>query len=114
MPGNPVYWFSIPVFREEGAPLTDSHRRAAPRSGGRRLQKPAPRTRKRRHGIFFKLYTLLVVLSAGVVGLYIAHALWVTPPEIPQTQTPQTPDTGAAALANPEDPGRPGPPGRGV
>ena len=104
MPGNPVYWFSIPVFREEGAPLTDSHRRAAPRSGGRRLQKPAPRTRKRRHGIFFKLYALLVVLSAGVVGLYIAHALWVTPPEIPQTQTPQTPDTGAAALANPEDP----------
>ena len=64
MPGNPVYWFSIPVFREEGAPLTDSHRRAAPRSGGRRLQKPAPRTRKRRHGIFFKLYALLVVLSA--------------------------------------------------
>lgn len=70
------------------------------------MQQAPPRRRpKRRRGILFKLYIFLVICSAIVVGLYIAHELLVQPPTIPQSET-TAPDTGDTALpaADPEDP----------
>ena len=89
--------------REEPRVYRGSGRSAA---GGRRVQQAPPRRRpKRRHGILFKLYVFLVICSAIVVGLYIAHELLVQPPTIPQSET-TAPDTGDTALpvADPEDP----------
>ena len=89
--------------REEPRACRRSGRSAA---GGRRVQQAPPRRRpKRRHGILFKLYVFLVICSAIVVGLYIAHELLVQPPAIPQSETtaPDTEDT-ALPVADPEDP----------
>ena len=89
--------------REEPRVYRGSGRSAA---GGQRVQQAPPRRRpKRRHGILFKLYVFLVICSAIVVGLYIAHELLVQPPTIPQSET-TAPDTGDTALpvADPEDP----------
>ena len=89
--------------REESRAYRRSGRSAA---GGRRVQQAPPRRRpKRRRGILFKLYVFLVICSAIVVGLYIAHELLVQPPTIPQSET-MAPDTGDTALpvADPEDP----------
>ena len=89
--------------REESRAYRRSGRSAA---GGRRVQQAPPRRRpKRRHGILFKLYVFLVICSAIVVGLYIAHELLVQPPAIPQSETtaPDTEDT-ALPVADPEDP----------
>ena len=89
--------------REESRAYRRSGRSAA---GGRRVQQAPPRRRpKRRRGILFKLYIFLVICSAIVVGLYIAHELLVQPPAIPQSETtaPDTEDT-ALPVADPEDP----------
>ena len=88
---------------EQSRAYRRSGRRAA---GGRRVQQAPPRRRpKRRRGILFKLYIFLVICSAIVVGLYIAHELLVQPPTIPQSEM-TAPDTGDTALpvADPEDP----------
>ena len=81
--------------REEPRAYRRSGRSAA---GGRRVQPAAPRKKSgRRRGVLFELYLCLVFCSALVVGLYIAHALLVQPPAIPQPET-DSPDTGGAAL----------------
>ena len=88
--------------REEPRPYRRSGRE---RTGGRRVQQTAPRRKpKRRRGILFKLYLFVVFLSAIVVGLYIAHALLVKPPAIPQTETPDPAGSAAVPVADPEDP----------
>ena len=95
-------------FRVEGTALVESHARGRTRSrsaGGRRVQQAPPRRKpKRRHGILFKLYVLLVLCSTLVVGLYIAHALVVQPPPIPQTEAPDVPQTGTPAADHTDDP----------
>ena len=100
-------------FGGEGAALAYSHtkeeprsyRRSNSRSGGRRVQQSAPRRGpKRRHSLAFKLYIVLVVLSALIVGVYIAHTLLVKPPEIAQPETPVTPVGDSSAQTTPTDP----------
>lgn len=84
-----------------------SARRTPPRANGRRLQQSAPRHKpRRRHGLFFKFYVFLVFCSALVVGLYIAHAMLVQPPDIPQPEAPQTDALPGVTtpVADPEDP----------
>ena len=84
-----------------------SARRTSGRSGGRRLQQPAPRQRTRRgRGLFFKFYVFLVFCSAIVVGLYIAHALLVQPPAIPQPEAPDAAGEPSVVppVSDPEDP----------
>ena len=84
-----------------------SARRTSGRSGGRRLQQPAPRQRARRgRGLFFKFYVFLVFCSAIVVGLYIAHALLVQPPAIPQPEAPDAAGEPSVVtpVSDPEDP----------
>ena len=66
---------------------------------------PKRRPKKRRHGILFRLYVLLVVLSAGIVGVYAAHAALVQPPPIQEpVVTPVADSTTGAAQEEPEDP----------
>ena len=69
---------------------------------------PTRRSVKRRsHSIWFRLYMVLVVISAIIVATYIGLHLAIRAPEIPQTEPDPPPASGSQAeqpAAPPEDP----------
>ena len=95
-------------LRREGSVLVDSRTRRGGRShaaSGRRVQPAAPRKRgKRRHSALFRLYLCLVFCSAIVVGLYVAHALFVQPPAVSQPEPPAAVGGDTSAPEDPADP----------
>lgn len=63
--------------------------------------------KRRRHSIWFRLYMVLVVISAIIVATYIGLHLAIRAPEIPQTEPDPPPASGSQAeqpAAPPEDP----------
>ena len=76
-------------------------------SGGRRVQPTRRSVKRRRHSIWFRLYMVLVVISAIIVATYIGLHLAIRAPEIPQTEPDPPPASGSQAeqpAAPPEDP----------
>ena len=65
---------------------------------------PAQRNvRRRRHSIWFRLYMVLVVISAIIVATYIGLQLVIRAPEIPQTE-PDTPPSSSSQIGQPSAP----------
>ena len=67
-------------------PRPRSNSTAGRRQAGRRVA-PAPNKRRRRRGIGWTLYGILVVLSALIVGVYAAGHFFIQAPDIPGTQS---------------------------
>ena len=85
-------------------PRPRSNSTAGRRQAGRRVA-PAPNKRRRRRGIGWTLYGILVVLSALIVGVYAAGHFFIQAPDIPGTQS----DLDAAPVVedgsqDPQDP----------